>query len=344
MPNLTIEATVESWPIAGAFVIARGAKREANVVVAQVSDGRSPGRGECVPYARYGETVEGVRDAILAIAARCTTAPCCGRCRPAPPATRSTARCGTTRPSAPARSAAGAAGIAAPRPVDHRLHHQPRHARGHGRKAPPRRAPCRSSSSSSAARATRARLRQVRAACPAARLIADANEAWTPELLPSLMAGCGRGRRRADRAAAARRRGCGARGPAPGARVRRRVACTTAPASTALAGRYDAVNIKLDKAGGLTEALALAARRARAAFKIMVGCMVATSLVDGAGACSSPRAPTGSTSTARCCWPGTANPRLRYEGALVHPPEPAALGLMQAQLGAAKGDVCPTAG
>ena len=57
---------VETWPIAGEFVIARGAKREAAVVVVHVSDGTIVGRGECVPYARYGETVESVRAAILA--------------------------------------------------------------------------------------------------------------------------------------------------------------------------------------------------------------------------------------------------------------------------------------
>ena len=68
MPQLSIIARIETWPIAGEFVIARGAKREATVVVAEVGDGTATGRGECVPYARYGETVEGVRDAILAIA------------------------------------------------------------------------------------------------------------------------------------------------------------------------------------------------------------------------------------------------------------------------------------
>src|SRR5262245_33739757 len=67
MPKLAIEAVVERWPIAGEFVIARGAKREAAVVVAEVSDGKFTGRGECVPYARYRETVEGVREAILAM-------------------------------------------------------------------------------------------------------------------------------------------------------------------------------------------------------------------------------------------------------------------------------------
>ena len=64
---LKVEATVETWPIAGAFVISRGAKREATVVVARVSDGTHTGRGECCPYARYGETVEGVAEAIAAV-------------------------------------------------------------------------------------------------------------------------------------------------------------------------------------------------------------------------------------------------------------------------------------
>src|SRR5690349_19661124 len=72
MPSFTIEAHVETWPIAGEFVIARGAKREATVVVARVSDAAAAGRGECVPYARYGETVEGVRGAILAMQGRLT--------------------------------------------------------------------------------------------------------------------------------------------------------------------------------------------------------------------------------------------------------------------------------
>jgi L-alanine-DL-glutamate epimerase-like enolase superfamily enzyme len=67
MPKLTVTATIETWPIAGEFTISRGAKREATVVVARVSDGQVAGRGECVPYARYGETVTGVRDAILAL-------------------------------------------------------------------------------------------------------------------------------------------------------------------------------------------------------------------------------------------------------------------------------------
>jgi L-alanine-DL-glutamate epimerase-like enolase superfamily enzyme len=69
MPRLSVR--IERWPIAGSFVISRGAKTEATVVVAEIADDEVTGRGECVPYARYGETpesavsaIEGLTDAI----------------------------------------------------------------------------------------------------------------------------------------------------------------------------------------------------------------------------------------------------------------------------------------
>src|SRR5437763_12468231 len=64
---LSLSVRVERWPIAGSFVISRGAKNEAVVVVAELSDGVHRGRGECVPYARYGETVAAVTAAIQAM-------------------------------------------------------------------------------------------------------------------------------------------------------------------------------------------------------------------------------------------------------------------------------------
>src|SRR3954470_19417537 len=64
-PSLSVR--VEHWPIAGAFTISRGAKTEASVVVAELADHQFRGRGECVPYARYGETVESVMQAIEAM-------------------------------------------------------------------------------------------------------------------------------------------------------------------------------------------------------------------------------------------------------------------------------------
>ena len=66
--SLSLAVRVERWPIAGSFTISRGAKTEAAVVVAELTDGTHRGRGECVPYARYGETVEQVAAAIEAMA------------------------------------------------------------------------------------------------------------------------------------------------------------------------------------------------------------------------------------------------------------------------------------
>src|SRR4029079_18031236 len=61
-----LSVSVERFPIRGGFTISRGAKHEAVVVVATISDGASSGRGECVPYPRYGESVDGVAKAIEA--------------------------------------------------------------------------------------------------------------------------------------------------------------------------------------------------------------------------------------------------------------------------------------
>src|SRR5689334_2634285 len=72
-----LEARIERWPIAGAFVISRGAKTEAQVVVARIAAGGVHGLGESVPYPRYGESpesvlaqIEAVRDAVEAGAGR----------------------------------------------------------------------------------------------------------------------------------------------------------------------------------------------------------------------------------------------------------------------------------
>ncbi|HET9615619.1 MAG TPA: dipeptide epimerase, partial [Pseudolabrys sp.] len=68
--RLTLRLAVESWPIAGSFAISRGSKTEAVVVVAELGAGKARGRGECVPYARYGETVATVSAAIEALRPR----------------------------------------------------------------------------------------------------------------------------------------------------------------------------------------------------------------------------------------------------------------------------------
>ena len=57
---LSLKVKTENWPVRGAFTISRGSRTEAAVVIAELSDGTHIGRGECVPYPRYGETPESV--------------------------------------------------------------------------------------------------------------------------------------------------------------------------------------------------------------------------------------------------------------------------------------------
>src|SRR5260370_2292180 len=66
--SVILRVRCERWPIAGAFTISRGSKTEAEVVVAELTDGPFTGRGECTPYPRYGETVPGVAATIASFA------------------------------------------------------------------------------------------------------------------------------------------------------------------------------------------------------------------------------------------------------------------------------------
>ena len=108
----------ERFALARAFTISRGSKTEAEVIVCTIRDGARAGRGECVPYARYGETVASVRSAIeeigdeiasgmdrqkllRAMPAGAARNACFMRCRRAPRATRSIARFGTSKRSFP---------------------------------------------------------------------------------------------------------------------------------------------------------------------------------------------------------------------------------------------------
>ena len=171
-----------------------------------------------------------------------------------------------------------------------------------------------------------ARIAAVRAAAPNAELIVDANEAWR--------AGQSRGQSRR-----LRRRGRHAgRAAAAGRTTTRRSRSIARPipvcadesvhdrASLAsLVGKYDAVNIKLDKTGGLTEALAMAREAERLGFALMVGCMVATSLSMAPAMLVAQRARVvdldGPLLLARDREHG-----LRYEGSLVYPATPALWG------------------
>jgi L-alanine-DL-glutamate epimerase-like enolase superfamily enzyme len=326
--SVKVNVRRELWPIAGTFAISRGTKTQAEVVVAELSDGAHTGRGECVPYGRYGETAEGVAAAIEAMApalaagagrdALSRTMPAgaarnaldcalwdldakragrpvvelAGLSPPGPVVTAYTISIGT--PDAMAAAAA----VASARPLlKVKL----------GGDGDPE------------------RIAAVRAAAPRAELIVDANEGWTATNLGENLAACAAAGvtlieqplpAAADDALASVRR------PIP---VCADESVHDRASLAALRAKYDAVNIKLDKTGGLTEALALAGDAQRLGFAIMVGCMVSTSLSIAPAVLVAQRARVvdldGPLLLAR-----DRDNGLRYDGSVLHPPSRALWG------------------
>ncbi|MFG1432973.1 N-acetyl-D-Glu racemase DgcA [Xanthobacter sp. V2C-8] len=321
MPALSV--TVERFPINGTFTIARGSKTEALVVVARIEDRGAAGRGECVPYARYGETVEDVAATIAAlgpdIAAGLDRAGLQGRL-PAG-AARNALDCAFWDLEAKRSGvrAAIAASLPALRPLET--------AFTLSLESP-------EAMAQAAARAGRPllklklgapgdpeRLAAVRAAAPGARLIVDANEGWDEAALPGLLAACAAvGVELVEQPLPAADDGALARLPHP-VPICADESVHARAGLAELRGRYDAVNIKLDKTGGLTEALAMAEEAERLGFELMVGCMLASSLAMAPALLVAQRARVvdldGPLLLARDRVPG-----LRYEGATVYPPPP----------------------
>lgn len=325
---LHLVARIEHWPIAGAFTISRGAKTEAVVVIAEISDGVHTGRGECTPYPRYGETPEATLKAVQAL-----QAPLAGGLDAA-------ALQALMPPGAPRNALDCAlldlAAKAAGRRVWDLL----------GRQAPQPRTTAYTISlgtpevmAEAAGRAAHrpllkvklggdgdgARIRAVRAAAPRAELIVDANEAWTTDNLAANLAAC------ADAGVTLVEQPLPAgRDAALGDIQRPLPVCADESVHdrlslVALRGRYDAVNIKLDKTGGLTEALAMADEARALGFDIMVGCMVATSLAMAPAMLVARDARVvdldGPLLLAR-----DRDDGLRYDGSTVYPPDAALWG------------------
>jgi L-alanine-DL-glutamate epimerase-like enolase superfamily enzyme len=315
---------LEKWPIAGKFAISRGAKTTAEVVVAELADGRHRGRGECVPYARYGETVEGVAAAIGAM--REPLAGGLGRMglkeRMPAGAARNALDCAlwdleAKRTGTPVHALAG---LPAPGPLvtayTISLDTPPSMAAAAAKAAAYRLLKVKLGAAGDPER-----IRAVRAAAPDCELITDANEGWNPENLAENLAACAEaGVTLVEQPLPAGADQCLAAFPHAIAICADENVHTCASLA-ALAGKYDAVNVKLDKTGGLTEALRLAAEAERLGFGLMVGCMVATSLAMAPAHLLAQRARLvdldGPLLLARDRPHG-----LEYEGSLVYPPTP----------------------
>jgi L-Ala-D/L-Glu epimerase len=325
---MELSVNIERWPLASAFTISRGSKTEAVVVTVELRDGVHRGRGECVPYVRYRETPEGVVAAIEAI-------------RPALRRGLDRVALQDVMPAGAARNALDCAlwdlnakragrrvselaGLASPKPL------VTAYTISLADPAVMAEAAERAASRSLlkiklGGGDDGKRIAAVRRSAPKAELIVDANEGWNESNLAQNLASCAEegvtlieqplpeGR---DAALAGLKR------PIP---VCADESVHDRASLDALAGKYDAINIKLDKAGGLTEALALAAEAERRGFSIMVGCMVATSLAMAPAMLVAQRAGVvdldGPLLLAKDRPDG-----LRYVGSVTYPPEAALWG------------------
>jgi L-Ala-D/L-Glu epimerase len=324
----TLDARIEHWPIEGGFTISRGAKTEAVVVVAEVGHGGITGRGECVPYPRYGETPEATLAAIL----RMKDAIGRGLDREAlqatvpPSATRNALDCALLdleakqigiriwdrlgRPAPRACVTAYTISLGSPETMaaaTAKAAHRPLlkiklGGEGDGM-----------------------RIAAVRKAAPDSELIVDANEAWTEANLEQNLVAC------AEAGVTLVEQPLPAGQDGQLGRIQRPIAVCADESvhdRASLAGlrdRYDAINIKLDKTGGLTEALAMADAAAAQGFDIMVGCMVATSLAMAPAMLLAQQARfvdlDGPLLLKR-----DRDGGLRYDGSLVYPPDAALWG------------------
>ncbi len=284
---MRLEAESQSWPIRGGFRIARGEKRAAEPVVASIIGESAIGRGESVPYGRYGETLDSVLAQIRSLADESAGPLDRDGLAHAMPhgAARAAVDCALWDYEAKTGQRSVADGL-----------HALLGARPQGRTlqtcftislADPD-AMARAAAAASdrpllklklgEAAGDFARVRAVRAARPDARLVADANEGWTLDDLHALaapLAGLGVALIEqplpADEDAALG----GKDWPVllcADESVHDRQSLHDLPAA------YGAINIKIDKAGGLTEAALLAAEARQRGLQLMVGCMVATSL------------------------------------------------------------------
>lgn len=274
---MRIKVTRNVFRLAQVFTISRGSRTEAQVLTVHVSDGAAQGWGECVPYARYGETLDSVTDEIEGL-----------------PETFDRADLAQLLPAGAARNAVDCAlwdleakragqrvwslaGLATPGPhitaytlsLDSPEAMQAQAALNAHRPllkiklGTPDDMP---------------RLEAVRAGAPDARIIVDANEGWSADiyadLAPHLV------RLGVDLVEQPLPAGdddalIGLDRPVP---VCADESCHDRASLPALRGKYDMVNIKLDKTGGLTEALALRSAAIAQGYGIMVGCMVGSSL------------------------------------------------------------------
>ena len=271
----------ESWPIRGTFTISRGTKTHANIVVVELHQGKSVGRGECVPYARYGESIESVLAELAPLAVKIEQG-----------LTQKQMHC--LLPAGAARNALDCAfwdleckksgkriwqrlAVSEPKPLVT--------AYTLSLDTPARMQQAALDNAHRpllklklAGEGDVERVAAVRAGSPNARIIVDANEGWDEALYLKLVPEFVKlGVEMIEQPLPANNDAALDHLPRP-ITLCADESCHDRSSLPKIIGRYDMINIKTDKTGGLTEALALKAEAEQAGLQIMVGCMLATSL------------------------------------------------------------------
>ena len=314
----------EAWPLAGAFRISRGTRRVSDVLMVEVNDGNYVGRGECFPYARYGEDIDSVQKQLNSVRSEIEH----GLDRQtllnvlAPGAARNAVDCALWDLEA---KRAGVrvwdlADLPAPEPVTTVYTLGVDEPAIMGERARENSDRPRLKLKMTGDGADLERVRNIHKNAPNARLVVDANEGWTIEQyleyapqfrelgvemieqpLPSTddeqLSGVDR--------------------PIP---VCADESCHDRATLPALVGKYDMINIKLDKTGGLTEALNLRDAALKQGLSIMVGCMIGTSLAMAPGILVAQEAAIVDLDGPLLLAEDRA-PGLSFTGSIIHPPE-----------------------
>lgn len=274
---MQIEVSGDVFKLAEVFTISRGSRTEAQVLTCVIGDGKATGRGECVPYARYGETLDSVKAQIEGFQGDIDRETLYDQL-PAG-AARNAVDCALWDLEAKrsGRRVWELAGLAAPKPevtaytlsLDTPEAMQAQAAQHAHRPllkiklGTPDDMP---------------RLEAVRAGAPKPQIIVDANEGWSAEIYADLAPHLVRlGVALVEQPLPAGQDDAllGMERPVP---VCADESCHDRGSLAGLKGKYDVVNIKLDKTGGLTEALRLREEALAAKYRVMVGCMVGSSL------------------------------------------------------------------
>ena len=267
----------DGFPLAEVFTIARGSRTSAEVLTVTADDGGFRGRGECVPYARYGESLESVAAEIAGLPSSISRE-ALQEVLP-PGAARNAVDCALWDLEAKraGRRVWQLAGLEEPRPLV-TAYTLSLDTPEKMRAAAARHAHRPLLKIKLGTEADMPRLEAVRAGAPRARIIVDANEGWSAEVYGALAPHLLRlGVEMVEQPLPAGEDDMLAEiaRPLP---VCADESCHDRASLPALAGKYDMVNIKLDKTGGLTEALALRDAARAQGFAVMVGCMVGSSL------------------------------------------------------------------